>query len=85
MIDAREPKANNCPLSCLFYTEKLSGAAERLSNSVLWDLLSKVAEEGQGKYQTIWVCSYEADAVFVRSLIIHRICMPANTIHGILT
>ncbi|KAF1839132.1 hypothetical protein BDW02DRAFT_615487 [Decorospora gaudefroyi] len=54
MVEAREPKANNCPAQCLFYTQRLSGAAERTANFVLWDALLAGAVEGERKYQTIW-------------------------------
>lgn len=55
MIDARKPKANNCQVPCLFYTEKLSGAAERSANFVLWNVLLKGAAEEERDFQTIWV------------------------------
>lgn len=55
MIEARKPAANNCRLPCLFYTEALSGAAERIASSVLNDLLLIGATEGPRRYQTIWV------------------------------
>lgn len=62
MINAREKKANECKVPCLFYTSKLSGAAERLANFVLWDALLLGADE-QRKYQTIWVSSFEVNTV----------------------
>ncbi|KAH8728381.1 hypothetical protein GQ44DRAFT_784073 [Phaeosphaeriaceae sp. PMI808] len=54
MIDAREPKANNCRVPCLFYTSRLSGAAERAANYVLWDVLLAGAAEEKRDFQTIW-------------------------------
>ncbi|KAH7389371.1 hypothetical protein DE146DRAFT_161202 [Phaeosphaeria sp. MPI-PUGE-AT-0046c] len=54
MIDAREAKAKDCPVPCLFYTSKLSGAAERSANFVLWDVLLRGAAEGLRDFQTIW-------------------------------
>jgi hypothetical protein len=80
MIAAREPKANNCPVPCLFYTQHLSGAAERTANFVLWDALLMGATEGKRTYQTIWVCPREAKAVFMTPLIVLRICTIRDTI-----
>jgi hypothetical protein len=63
MIAAREPKADQCKVPCLFYTSGLSGAAERFANYVLWDVLLLGATEGERKYQTIWVHLREANAI----------------------
>lgn len=78
MIDARKPEANECTKPCLFYTAKLSGAAERAANYVLWDHLTTAATE-ERKYQTIWVCFHRTVLVVLRSLNLHRICMTTNT------
>jgi hypothetical protein len=65
MIDARLPKADECQVPCLFYTEYLSGAAERSANFVLWHVLNERAAEGPRKYQTIWVYPYRSNAFLV--------------------
>lgn len=85
MIDAREAKANNCRASCLFYTQKLSGAAERAANFVLWDVLLTGAAEEERNYQTIWVGLRGANAFSVESLTFYRICMLANTTQSMAT
>ncbi|KAI4628669.1 hypothetical protein J4E83_003222 [Alternaria metachromatica] len=53
-IANRKPEANECEVPCLFYTSKLTGAAERLANFVLKEVLLTGAAEGPRKYQTIW-------------------------------
>jgi hypothetical protein len=82
MIDARLDKAKNYPAKCLFYTQKLSGEAERSANFVLWDVLLKGTAEGYRDFQTIWVCPRKAKAVFARPLTLYRTCMIGNTIQG---
>jgi hypothetical protein len=79
MLDAREPKTKDCKVECLFYTSKLSGAAERAANFVLFQVLLTGAEE-ERKYQTIWVSPLEANATFAELLILHRICINPCTI-----
>ncbi|KAH7082451.1 hypothetical protein FB567DRAFT_594924 [Paraphoma chrysanthemicola] len=56
MIGAQleKPETKNCNLKCLFYTQRLSGAAEREANFVFWDYLLTGATEGPRKYLTIW-------------------------------
>ncbi|KAH7070746.1 hypothetical protein BKA63DRAFT_519053 [Paraphoma chrysanthemicola] len=54
MILARAEKTKTCKVPCLFYTQRLSGAAEREANFVLWDYLLMGASEGPRKFQTIW-------------------------------
>jgi hypothetical protein len=82
MVAARKPDADNCEVSCLFYTSYLSGAAERTAEYILWDVLHAGAIEGQMKYQTIWVSFYEANARFVQPLTLNRACTSAGTIQG---
>jgi hypothetical protein len=81
MIEARTPEANNCKASCLFYTEKLSGGAERTANYVLWNQLAAGAIEGDRKYQTIWVYPPKSNATSVDPLMLYRAYMIRNTIH----
>jgi hypothetical protein len=80
MIDAREPKANNCPVPCLFYTSHTASAAERSANFVLWDVLLTGATEEPRNFQTVWVCPRQANEIIVESLILHRTCMIVSTI-----
>jgi hypothetical protein len=56
MVQGRAAKTKECPTPCLFYTQYLSGAAEREANFVLKEVLYTNAAEGPRKYQTIWVC-----------------------------
>ncbi|PVH91997.1 hypothetical protein DM02DRAFT_544625 [Periconia macrospinosa] len=53
-IENRAPKTKDCNVPCLFYTQGLSGAAEREGNFVLRQALNTAATEGPRKYQTIW-------------------------------
>jgi hypothetical protein len=83
MIENRAEKTKTNCAPCLFYTQYLSGAAEREANFVLREAMLLNALEDGRRFQTIWVCTPNANAPIVSILTLHRTCMMKNTIRMI--